>query len=171
MSADHTMHRLFGFKFGALSILLIATCLPARGVPETILPLDAAKLLAKLEALDGKTGKFEGVYTSGLHEGAHFKFCTENECPDMNELDCDPNFSGQAASDMQEMWDKHDGESVYMIASGAIRTGAKSRDFRGYEHMSAQACQIEISKVSQLRVVEGLLVRSKEFPDLTKLPE
>ncbi|HEX7858294.1 MAG TPA: hypothetical protein VF503_31820 [Sphingobium sp.] len=159
---------LLRFNFGTILILMGATCLPVHTVTAHSIPRDVAKFQAKLEALDGKTGEFEGVFTPGLHEGARFEFCTENECPDMKELDCAPNFSDQAATEMQKLWDERDGERIYMLASGTIRTGAKTRDVRGYGHLNQQACEIEIFKVSRTRVVDGLLVRSKEFPDLTK---
>ena len=119
--------------------------------------------------MDGKSGTFEGIYQP-LNEGAAFHFCTKDECPDVKQLYCNPEFSTQAASALHKIWSDHDGEKIYVIASGTIHTGAKTGRMEGYGHLNHDVCEIEISRVQQARIVKTTLVRSKRFPLLTTPP-
>jgi hypothetical protein len=147
-------------------LLMTAACEPVGEVADKDLPPDEAKLLAKLEAMDGQSGEFEGILRPSHREGSSFEFCTEKECPDVREITCQPEFGAVAASTLSKLWEDHDNKAIYMFASATIRTGSL------YGHLGEHLCEITISQVRQANLSEKtVLIRSKRFPDLVRLPE
>jgi hypothetical protein len=114
---------------------------------------------AKVRGLGGRAGEFEGVYTPYI-EGSGFSFCTAEECPDAEQVECHPVFSDEAAKAL----DSFGGDAtVHMFVSG--RTSAEPG---GHGHMSEQLCEIAIDRVQEARVMKNLLVRSKKYPLLAR---
>jgi hypothetical protein len=118
-----------------------------------------ARFEAKVRALGGRVGEFEGVYTPYI-EGSGFSFCTAEECPDAEQVECHPVFSEEAAKTLDGLLGD---AQIHMFASG--RTSA---EIGGYGHMSEQLCEIEIDRVREPRLMKNLLVRSKKYPLLAR---
>jgi len=146
----------------AMLLFSVAACAPGGEVSDR----KAMKVLAALDAMNGKSGEFEGVYRPGLREGSSFEFCSRDECPDMREHACEPVFNETSEPVLGKFWIEHDGEPIYMFVSGVIRTGSR------YGHMGQHLCEITISDVRWPKLLKSpaLLVRSKKYPGLAMSP-
>ena len=145
---------------GALCFLLFVACSSPKDVVGQTSKSGPDELLARLRAMDGQTGEFEGVYLPGLSEGASFEFCTEYECPDMQEIGCSPEFSEQAAAELELFWNAYQDDAIHMFVSGIVHTGST------YGHMGEHLCEIDISQIRDPSIAHNPMVRSKKFPDL-----
>ena len=152
----------------AIFLLMAAACTPPSETGDTVPASKKAELLGRLKAMDGQSGKFEGVYSVGIHEGSSFAFCTKTECPDYREMDCEPVFSEDATSALRPFWGKNDGAAIHMFARGTLHTLGKDGKASEYGHLGEHLCQIAISQIYQPRSVETLVVRSRQYPELAK---
>lgn len=155
----------------AFFALLVAACGQAPKDADKNLSPEVEKYFAKLAAMNGRSGEFEGVYRPGAVEGSSFAFCTRDECPDFREMSCQPEFSGEAAQAMQSLWEKHSDEPIHLFATGVLRTGTKPGHLVTYGHLGEHECQITISRVRQPEVLQVPFVRSKDMPSLAIKPK
>lgn len=171
---DQTMSRTqlpCDIRQGALCtifLLMVAACAPPSQTGDTVRASERAELLGKLKAMDGQSGRFEGFYSAGIHEGSSFAFCTKNECPDLEEMDCEPAFSEEATAILRPFWRTNDYAGIHMFALGTLHTLVKDGKASGYGHLDQHVCEIVISHVDHPRIVETPVVRSMRYPELAK---
>ena len=150
---------------GAFSLLVTMACGSSNEAGGRTSRSGSDELLTELQAMDGQSGEFEGVYRPGLQEGASFEFCSKNECPDTRNIGCNPMFSDQAASELDPFWNTNNDTVIHMFVFGVIRTGET------YGHMGEHLCEITISQIRNPQIIDTPLFRSDKFPDLTRQSE